>query len=152
MKKENSEENEIPEMKLDQKYSTNPAVPTAPEKSEKEMEKTKKELEKLKNFIVKKYSYTQAIGILPPQAIPYFIEEEEVTKETKKYIHLLVIVPEYKIKEIPKIKTEIIKEVDKIKTQKIWLHINTPDDIWEICLDSKFNLSSAISIFADSIE
>jgi predicted nucleotidyltransferase/uncharacterized protein (UPF0332 family) len=109
------------------------------------MEKAKKELEKLKNFIIKKYSFTQALSLLPPQSISLFIEEEEVPKETEKYIHLCMIIPEEKLKEIPKIKQEIVKEVEKAK-EKIWLHIKTPVDIWELCLDSKFELTQSIAM------
>ena len=68
---------EIPEMELNNKYSDKkPVVPENPEKVQKEMEKTKKELEKLKSFIVKNYSYVQAISILPPLSVKRFIEEE----------------------------------------------------------------------------
>lgn len=135
----------IPEMNLNDKYVSNPAIPSTPEETKKDMEKTKKELDKLKSFIAKKFSYVQAISILPPQAIKFFIEEEDAPKETEKHIHLHIIVPDEKSKEIPKIKSEIIKEIEKLK-QKIWLHIRTPSDVWEICLDQKFELSSAISM------
>ena len=143
---ENKERQEIPEMQLNDKYS-NKNIPKIenPENTKKDMDKTKKDLEKLKSAIVKKYSYVQAIGILPPQSIPRFIEEEEVPKETEKYMHLIVIVPEEKLKKIPEIKKNLVGEIDKLK-QKIWLHIKTPVDIWEICLDSKFDLSAAISM------
>ncbi len=145
-KNHNNSDNEIPEMNLDKKYSDKkPGIPENPEKIQKEMDKTKKELEKLKGFILKKYPYTQAIGILPPQSIKLFIEEEEVPKETEKHIHLYVIISEEKVKEIPKMKQEIVKQVELLK-QKIWLHVSTPIDIWEICLDSKFELSGAIAM------
>ncbi|MDO8623366.1 MAG: nucleotidyltransferase domain-containing protein [archaeon] len=143
--KENNNREEIPEMNLDNKYSKDKPVIENQDVMKKEMEKTKKELEKLKNYITKKYSYTQAIGILPPQSIKYFIEEEDVPKETEKHIHLLVIVPEEKLKEIPKIKQDLVKQIEELK-QKIWLHVKTPVDIWEICLDSKFELASAIAM------
>lgn len=143
---ENPSNNDIPEMKIDNKYSEQKSpIPENTEKVQKELEKTKKDLEKLKNFITKKYSFTQAIGILPPQSIKLFIEEEEVPKETEKHIHLLVIIPEDKIKETPKIKQEIVKQIEEGK-QKIWLHIKTPVDIWEILLDSKFELGGAIAM------
>ena len=144
----NNSDTNIPEMNLDRKYSEkNPVIPENPEKAKKEMEKTKKELERLKGSIVKKYPYVLAIGILPPQSIKLFIEEEEVPKETEKHIHLQVIIPEDKSKEVPKIKQEIVKQLDSIKSeQKIWLHIRTPVDIWEISMDSKFELSGAISM------
>ncbi|GBE20110.1 nucleotidyltransferase domain protein [archaeon BMS3Abin17] len=139
---------DIPEMELNNKYSDKkPVVPENQEKVKKDMEKTKKELEKLKGFIVKKFPYTMAIGILPPQSIKLFIEEEEVPKETEKHVHLQVIIPEEKLKESPKIKQEIVKHIDSLKSkQKIWLHIRTPVDIWEICMDSKFELSGAIAM------
>ena len=61
--------NTIPEMNLENKYSTPPAIQQNPEEAKKEMEKTKKEVEKIKNSIIKKFPYVQAISILPPQAI-----------------------------------------------------------------------------------
>ena len=140
--------NDIPEMQLDKKYSTEkPIIPVqSDDKMRKEMDKTKKELEKLKSWIIKKYSFTLAIGILPPQAIPLFIEEEEVPKETAKHLHLLMIVPEDKYKEIPKITKDVISEIEKIKEQKIWLQVKTPVDIWEMSLDSKFEMSGAVAL------
>jgi len=142
------EQDSIPGMEIDRKYTGKKSI--SPENNieiKKEMEKTKKELEKLKNFIVKKYKFVQAAGILPPQAIPLFVDEEEVPKETEKYMQLYIIVPEANFKEIPKIKKEIIKEIENIKSeQKIWLQIKTPVDIWELCLDSKFDIVSAIGM------
>ena len=143
-------EQNIPGMEIDNKYSSKKSViPESSEKLKKEMDKTKKELEKLKSFIIKKYPFTQSISILPPQSIQLFIEEEEVPKETEKYIQLYVVIPEEKFKEIPKIKKELIKQIESLQKnlkQKIWLQIKTPIDIWEICLDSKFELFSAISM------
>lgn len=136
--------NDIPEMHLDKKYSpSEKLIPENVSEQQKNTDKTKKELEKLKGFIVKKFSYVKAISLLPPQAIKFFIDEEEVPKETEKHIHLNLIIPDEKEKEIPKLKQEIVKEIEKTK-QKIWLHIRTLSEIWEICSDSKFELSSAI--------
>ena len=74
--------NSIPGMELNENYKKN--IPKIdPETEKKKFEKTKKELDKIKDFIVKKYKFTQAIGILPPQAIPKFIEEEEAPEESK---------------------------------------------------------------------
>ena len=89
------EEQTIPGMELDTKYQTNKLVmPENSEKIQKELEKTKKELDKLKVFIVKKYPFTQAIGILPPQSIKIFTEEEigenvpeQDTQKLQKKIH-----------------------------------------------------------------
>ncbi|MBU3906693.1 MAG: nucleotidyltransferase domain-containing protein [Nanoarchaeota archaeon] len=138
---------EIPEMNKESKYNSKDKniLPEDAEKVKKEMEKTKEKLEKLKGYIVNKYKYTQAIGILPPQSLKFFIEEEEAPKETDKHIHLLILIPEENIKEAGKIKEDIIKEIEKSK-QKIWLHIKTPVDLWETCLDSKFELFSAMAM------
>ncbi len=144
--KANNSDEDISEMSLSKKYSNKlPEISETPDKVQKDMEKVKKELEKLKNFIVKKYSFTQSISILPPMSIKLFVEEEEVPKETEKYVHMYMVVPEEKFKEIPKIKQEIIKQIEAMK-QKIWLQIKTPVDVWENCLDSKFDLVSAIGM------
>jgi len=155
MKKDNKPEEsfDIPGMELTNQYSPKKALlPEGPEKTKKELEKTKKELEKLKIFIIKKYPVIQAIGILPPQSIKSFIEEElgedishEELQKIQKKVHLYIIIPEDKFKEIPKIKKEIISEIDKTK-QNVWIYIKTPVDIWEACLDSKFDLVEAIGM------
>jgi predicted nucleotidyltransferase/uncharacterized protein (UPF0332 family) len=142
--------NEIPEMNLNTKYS-NKKIPVQEntEKLQKEMDKTKKEINKIKNFIIKKYSFIKAISLLPPQSIKQFIEEDEVPKETEKFLHLYIIVPEDKFKEIPKIKKTIVGEIEKVQKnlkQKIWVQVKTPIDVWETCLDSKFELTSAIAV------
>ncbi len=157
MKKDNKPEQgpenpEIPGMEIDRYSAKKPLIPESSEKIQKELEKTKKELEKLKISIVKKYPFTQAIGILPPQAIKDFIEEEvgenvpeEELKKLQKKVHLYIIIPEDKLKEIPKIKKEIISEIERTK-QNVWIYVKTPVDIWEACLDSKFELVSAIGM------
>jgi uncharacterized protein (UPF0332 family)/predicted nucleotidyltransferase len=136
---------DIPEMNVEKYSNKKPIIPENTTEVQKEMEKTRKDLEKLKGFILKKFPFTQAIGILPPQAIKLFLEEEEVPKETEKFLHLYMIVPEDKFKEIPNIKNEIIPEMEKLK-QKAWLQIKTPVDVWNNGLDSKFELLSAISM------
>ena len=140
------QEHDILETNLDNKYSSRKdVIPETPEKMKKEMEKTKKELEKLKAFILKKYPFTQMLSILPPMSIKNFVEEEEVPKETEKYIHLYMVIPEEHFKELPKIKEEVVKQIEEMK-QKIWLHLKTPVDLWEICLDSKFDLTAAVAM------
>jgi predicted nucleotidyltransferase/uncharacterized protein (UPF0332 family) len=153
MKSEESKKQETPEipgMDLDRKYSAKPpVVPGTSEEVQKEMDKTRKELEKLKAYIVKKYKFTQAISILNPQSVKFFIEEEEVPKETEKYIQLYWIVPEDQFKNIGKLKQDVVNEVEKVQSklkQKIWLQVKTPVDVWEICLDSKFELLSSIAM------
>jgi len=155
MNKDNKSEEsfDIPGMELANQYSPKKTpLPEDAEKTKKELEKTKKELEKLKVFIIKKYPFTQAIGILPPQSIKNFVEEEvgedipqEELQKIQKKVHIYVIIPEDKFKEIPKIKKEIISEIDKTK-QNVWIYIKTPVDIWEACLDSKFDIVGAIGM------
>ena len=155
MKEDNKagESLDIPGMELTNQYSPQKApIPEDSEKAKKDLEKTKKELEKLKIFIIKKYPATQAIGILPPQSIKNFVEEElgedvpqEELEKIQKKVHIYVIIPEDKFKEIPKIKKEIVSEIDRTK-QNVWIHIKTPVDIWEACLDSKFDIVNAIGM------
>lgn len=151
--KDNSHEKEkiqeIPGMNLENKYKTNIPSVEAPQEIQKEMDKTKKELEKFKSFILKKYPFTQALSILPTQAMKFFIEEEEVPKETEKYIQLYWLVTEDQFKNIPKLKQEVVKELESLQEklkQKIWIQVKTPVDIWELCLDSKFEIISAIAM------
>jgi len=113
--------------------------------SKEEIERIKKNLEGIKSFLNKKYKYIQGMSILPPQSIPHFIEEEEAPKESQNHTHLLVLVPEDKKKNIEKIKNETIPELDKLD-DKVWLHVKPVDEVWEYCLDSKFELFSAIAM------
>jgi predicted nucleotidyltransferase/uncharacterized protein (UPF0332 family) len=147
-KQEEQLDNDIPEMILDDKYSNKrDLMPQTPDDMKKNMDKTKKEFDKLKTGLTKKYPFIQMISILPPAAIKKFIDEEEIPKETEKYTHLYIIIPEEKFKEIAKIKPEMIKLLDAgINGQKIWLHLKTPVDLWELCLDSKFELVQAIAM------
>lgn len=140
----------IPGMDLNQKYSPKkPMIPQPADAVNKEMEKTKKELEKLKGAILEKYPFTMALGILPQQSVKFFIEEEEIPKEAEKYIQLLWIVPEDQFKEIPKLKADIVKQIDAVQQKlkdKIWVQVKTPVDVWELALDSKFEMVSAIAM------
>lgn len=129
-------------------YSAKPNIPASqPNNSEdkKKFDKTKKELEKIKNFTVKKYKDVLAIGVLPPQSIPKWIEEDEVPEESKNSVHVAFIFPDEKVKKIPEIKEDLIKEAEKTK-EKVWVHVFTPSEIWEICMDQKFELSGAIGM------
>lgn len=141
---------EIPGMNLGKNYSSKSEIPKT-NNLKKETEKKRKELEKLKKFIIKKYAFTEAIGILPPHSVKKFIEDEVGSlsesdmKILEKKIHLYMIIPEEKFKEIPKIKAEIVKEIEN-KKQNVWIHIKTPVDVWRTCLDSKFDLMAAISM------
>lgn len=152
-KPEENHETEIPGMDLDMKYTSKKSVmPEGTEKLQKEMEKTKKEFDKIKAVLVKRYPFIQAIGIIAPQAVKLLIEdelgegvpEEEMQKLQKKN-HIYVVIPEEKFKEIPKIKKEMISEIEKIK-KDVWIYLKTPVDVWEACLDSKFEMVSAIGM------
>ena len=140
--------NNIKQYDLDKKNQINEKANEA----QKNLDKRGKEINKLKNSIIKKYPFIQSIGILPSQSIKLLLEEEigdnipqqEMEKLLKK-IHFYVIVPEEKLKEIPAIKTEIIKLIEKEK-QNIWVHVKTPVDVWETGLNSKFEILSAIGM------
>jgi len=137
---------EIPGMQLNN-YSPKSVIPQQTSESQNKMDKTKKSLDKLKNYILKKYKFTQSLSVLPPQSIPMLVKEEEVPKETEKYIHLYMIVPEAEFKNIKKISSELIKKIDEMKIEeKIWLQVKTPVDVWENCMDSKFDLTAAIAM------
>jgi len=138
---------DIPGMNLDNKYHDKKEIIPDSGEIQKDVEKTKGEIDKLKSWIIKKYPFTIALGLLPPQSLKMFIEEEEIPKETEKYLHAYMIVPEDKFKEIPKIKSEVVKQIESSNfKQKVWLQIKTPVDIWEACLDSKFDLTYAIAM------
>lgn len=142
MNKNNSSQ-EIPEMDL--KYTDKKNLLPQVNPVQKETDKVKKELEKFKKYALKKYPYIKAISILPPQSIQFFIEEEEIPKETEKMMQIYIIIPEEKLKETPKIKKDLVSELEKAK-QKVWLQIKTPVDIWEACMDSKFDIVNAIGV------
>ncbi|MDD5191661.1 MAG: nucleotidyltransferase domain-containing protein [Candidatus Nanoarchaeia archaeon] len=143
------------ETSLDDKKYQNPelkdassAVPSQPsEKDEKEMKKLREKLEGLKKFICSKYKFVEAIGIIPPQAAEMFDEENELNEEDKKNkpMHLIVVLPEDKAKEFNEVKLEIVKKIKEDKL-KIWLNLFLERDLWEICLDSKYNIIEAIGM------
>lgn len=129
------------------KYISKDKMPEFSEEAQKEMEKKKKELDSLKQFIVKKYPFTVAIGLLPPQSIPKIEEEEDIPESEKKdkRVHIVHIIPEEQFKNIPKIKKELIEHTKNMKP-KIWFHIITPVDIWNFLMDSRYDLSGAIAM------
>lgn len=149
-KKEDS--GEIPGMNLENNYSPNKAVMPDTSDVQKRMDKTKKDLEKLKGKIIEKYGFIKAMGILPQQAVKQFVEDElgEGVQETElkkleKKIHLYIIIPEEKFKERVKIKKGIVDLIDK-SNQDVWAYLKTPVDIWEACMDSKFDLVNFIGL------
>ncbi|MEK6890930.1 MAG: nucleotidyltransferase domain-containing protein [Nanoarchaeota archaeon] len=122
-------------------------MPEIPEHVKKEMEKQKEELEKIKKMILQKYSFTIAIGLLPPQSIPKIEEEEDIPESEKKdkRTHLLVLVPEEQFKNIPKIKKELLDATKHVKP-KLWFHIITPIDVWNFYMDARYDLTTAIAM------
>jgi len=145
-KEEKTMENEVKDMKMD--YQPGKTLPgEIPEEQKKEMEKTREKLEKFKKEILKKYPYTLSIGILPPQSSEIMEDEEEVpeTERKGKPIHVIMIIPEDNFKDIPKIRPEIIKMVKDMKP-KLWVHIKTPVDIFNYCLDSKYDIAEFIGM------
>ena len=118
-----------------------------PEHVKKEMEKTREKLESFKKLILKKYPFILSIGLVPPQAAEKFDEENELTPEEKKSkpLHLIIVIPEDKFKEMNKIKLDLIKESKDMKP-KIWLNLMTPVDLWNFCLDGKYDVSEAIGM------
>ena len=118
-----------------------------PPEIQKQMEKTRKEIDKFKKEIMKKFNYVEAIGIVPAQAAQKIEEEYEVPEEDakRKLIHILTIVPEEHFKEIGKVRLEAIKLSKEINPQ-LWVHVMTPVDIWNLCLDSKFDIVEALAM------
>ncbi len=117
-----------------------------PEKVKKEIEKVRNKLKEFKKAILKKFPYIQAIGILPPLASKIIEEEEEIEKQKdEKLIHVIIIVPDEKDKELNKLMIEGIKYVQGIKP-KIWLHIKTTKQLWELGLDAKYAFIEAIAM------
>ncbi|MEM4230561.1 MAG: nucleotidyltransferase domain-containing protein [Candidatus Pacearchaeota archaeon] len=121
------------------------------EEIKKEIEKTKEKLDKFKTKLLEKYNFIIGIGILPPQAIVKFEEEDNIfesipdEKERKKLIHVLILTPEEQFKNFNKIKPEIIK-LAKEADPNIWIHLKTPVDVWNYGLDSKYDYLSAIAM------
>ena len=75
-KNKETNESEIPEMNLNYNIDKNkkPVVTQNNELAKKELENKKKEIEKFKGFVLKKFKFIRAIGILPPQSHKDFIE------------------------------------------------------------------------------
>jgi uncharacterized protein (UPF0332 family)/predicted nucleotidyltransferase len=136
---------EVKDVSLDYQRQKIPGEIT--EKQKEEMEKTRTELEDFQKRVVKKYPFVISIGILPPQASEKIEEEENVPKEEadKKPIHVMIIIPEEQFKNIKKIKLDLIKQVENMKPN-IWIHVKTPVDVWNYCLDGKYDIVSAISM------
>jgi predicted nucleotidyltransferase len=130
------------------KYQSENQVPAkTPEEQSKEFEKLKKKLEDFKKKVLKKFSFTKALAVLPANASPIFEEDEQLPKEIidTKPLHLFMIIPEDKFKDLNKIKSEVIQIVKDSK-ENLWIHIKTAEvDLWNYGLDSKYEFIDAIS-------
>lgn len=137
----------VQEQQMPQNNYSNVGMPEISEKDKQEIEKNKQEIEKLKKYVVKKYPFTLAMGLIPPQIIPKIEEEEKIPEKERneKRVHVAVIIPEDNFKNIPKIKDDLVKFSKDLK-QKLWFHIITPVDVWNFFMDSRYDLGSAISM------
>jgi len=122
-------------------------LPEISEKDKEQLDDKRKELEKFKKRILKKYKFIFSVGIIPPQASEKIEEEEDVPVEEakKKPMHLLVLIPEEEFKNIRKIQAELVKDAQDLK-QNIWIHLKTPVDVWNYCLDGKYDIIDALAM------
>ena len=139
------------ETSLDDRKYQNPdikgKVPGINPEQEKEMEKVREKIDELKKYILSKYKFINAIGIIPPQAAAIFDDENELSEEErkKKPMHLALILPDDKEKEFNEIKNDIVKKIAELK-QNIWLNLFLEKDLWDICLDSKYDVIEAVGM------
>lgn len=142
------------------KYSVNSPMQPIPQnlpgkeaidtkKAKEEFDKLKAKLEELKKKIVKKFSYTKALGLLPGASFQLFEEDERILEEypevaKTKPLYMIMLIPEEHYKDIPKIKPEIVKLV-KESGENLWVLIKTEVDLWNYGLDSKFEFIDAIA-------
>jgi len=128
-------------------YKENKDIKTEKEDSINKFEEIKSKFENLKKTILKKFSFTLSLSIIPENALKIFQEDEEIPKEMceKKPVLFLMVIPEDHYKSIEKIKPEVIK-LAKETEENIWVLIKTPVDLWNYGLDSKFELIDAISV------
>ncbi len=140
---QNLSDNYVPKNKLGNLPMSN----NVDEQLKKQMDKTKSEIEKFKKEITKKFKFVESIGIMPAQASKKIEEEFEISEEDskKKLIHILCVIPESKFKEINKIRLEAIR-IAKSINEKLWIHMMTPVDVWNLCLDSKFDIVEALAM------
>ncbi len=149
---QNIGENYVPKSKL----GNLPVSNQLSEEVKKQMDKTKQDLDKFTKEITKKYKYIEAIGLIPAPASAK-IEEEYILGNLegkdynpqeiadKKLMHVVIVIPEEHYKEIGKVKLEAIQTAKKIN-EKLWCHIITPVDVWNLCLDSKFDIVEAFAM------
>ena len=149
----NHDKNESVEQNISQDYVSKSKLGDLPMSNsitpemQKQMEKTKNDLEKYQKEIMKKFNFIEAIGMIPAQANKKIEEEYEIPEEEgkKNLMHVLTIIPEDQFKEIGKIRTEAIKIAKEID-HKLWVHVMTPVDVWNLGLDSKFDVLEAVAM------
>lgn len=141
---ENKEKNLVSQSLSNNKnYTSSPAPAQQPAV---DFDKIKTKLDDFKKKVLKKYSFTRSISILPSQANPLLEEDEGIAKEISdtKPMYVLVIVPEEQYKNITKIKPELIKFA-KETGENLWVIVKTEIDLWNYGLDSKFEMLDAVS-------
>ncbi len=113
----------------------------------KKADKTQKDIEKFKDELLKKHKSIEAIGLIPQQASKKIEEEFEISEEDAKreLIHIVTFIPEKQFKNIAQIRLDAIAEAKKIN-EKLWIHVMTPVDYWNLGLDSKFEIMEAIAM------
>ncbi len=118
-----------------------------PQEIKEIISKAQNKLIDFKKQILKKHNYIETICIVPPVASQIIEEEEEVPKENsdEKIVHVVMVVPDEKSKEIKRLTEDSISMIKDFKP-KIWLHIKTLSQIWEIGFDGKYALLEAISM------
>jgi predicted nucleotidyltransferase len=140
---QNISSNYIPKSKIGDLPISNPLE----EEIRKKMEKIREDIDKFKKEALKQFRFIDAIGIIPQQVSKKIEEEYEIAEQDckKNLIHVLTIIPEEKFKEIQKIRVELIK-LGKGIDEKIWIHLMTPVDLWNLSLDSKFDIAEILAM------
>ena len=150
--KKDSDEKSV-EQNLSKDYVPNNKIDSLPissginEALKKKMDKTGKDIEKYKNEILKKHKFIEAVGIIPAQATKKIEEEHSISEKDSKreLVHILTIIPEKRFKNIAGIRIDAINIARKIN-EKFWVHVMTPVDVWNLGLDSKFDIMEALSM------
>ena len=113
-------------------------------------EKAKKSedgVKKLSEELGKKYPFIEAMGIIPKQSSKKIEEEYEISEADAKrgLVHILVLIPEKKFKQIKEIRLDMVERAQKI-SDTFWIHVMTPVDLWNLGLDSKFEVAEALAM------
>jgi len=144
--KEEKSKKKVESESEDYEKNLNKQLEQIPEEVKKDIEKVKEILSEYTKKITKKYSFIQSIGIIPPIASELIEEEEEIQKEKdQKLVHVLLILPDEKIKDSQKILKESIEILNSSKP-KIWMHIKSISEMWEIAFDGKYSMLEAMSM------